>query len=98
VISKDKILNDLKSNFHELKKFGVVKIGLFGSYIKESETDKSDIDILIKYSSDSLSFGNYMDTKLFLEALLGNKVDLVIDEDLRIELKDEILNTVIYAA
>jgi uncharacterized protein len=98
VLTKDLILNELITNFHELRKFGVEKIGLFGSYTKELENDQSDIDILIKYSSDSLSFDNYMNTKLYLEALFHNKVDLVIDEDLRIELKDEILNSVIYAA
>jgi hypothetical protein len=38
-----------------------------------------------------------MGLKFYLEDLLGKKVDLVITENIKIELKDEILGSVKYA-
>ena len=45
--NKDEILQTLKRHKEELyKKYGVEEIGLFGSFARGEETDKSDIDIL----------------------------------------------------
>jgi predicted nucleotidyltransferase len=42
------------------------------------------------------TFDNYMDLKFHLENLLGVKIDLVIKESLKEELKDSILTEAIY--
>ena len=45
-MTKTIILEFLKSHKSELNnRFGVTKIGLFGSYARNEATDKSDIDI-----------------------------------------------------
>ena len=47
-MDKEYILEKLRENKEYFSKYGVVKIGLFGSYVSGEVTAESDIDILIK--------------------------------------------------
>ena len=88
----------LKKNEHEIKKrFGVRKIGIFGSFARGEERWGSDIDVLVEFQDNYETFDNFMDLKIFLEDLFGRKIDLVTIDALRPQLKDEILQEVIYA-
>jgi len=82
----------------DIRKYGVKRIGLFGSYAMGSQKVKSDIDILVEFEKGKKTFDNYMELKFFLENLLNSKVDLVTSESIKPELKPYILNSVIYAA
>jgi Predicted nucleotidyltransferases len=82
----------------EIRKFGVKKIGLFGSYVKDEQKIGSDIDILVEFEKDQKTFDHYMDLKFFLEELFELKVDLVISEALKPDLKTYILDSVKYAS
>ena len=88
----------LKKNEHEIKKrFGVRKIGIFGSFARGEEKEESDIDILVEFQDNYKTFDNYMGLKFFLEDLFDRKIDLVTIDALRPQLKDDILQEVIYA-
>jgi len=77
------------------EKFSVKEIGIFGSYVRGEESEHSDIDILVKFSSP---IGwEFIDLKEFLEKILGKKVDLVTVQALKPQLKDSILREVVYA-
>ena len=78
------------------KKFHIKSIGVFGSYAKNMQTKKSDIDILVEFEKGHKDFFNYMRLKLYLEKLFGRKVDLVIKEAIKPQLKERILNEVVY--
>ncbi|OFX19016.1 MAG: hypothetical protein A2033_15115 [Bacteroidetes bacterium GWA2_31_9] len=78
MLSKPEILNKLKSCKTELLKFGVTKIGLFGSMKRGDSNVKSDIDILIDFDSENETYDNYINTCFFLESLFKNtKLDIV---------------------
>jgi len=47
--TKEYILLTLKQNKSLLSGFGIKDIGLFGSYARGDQSDKSDIDILIDF-------------------------------------------------
>lgn len=98
MLNADEILNFLEENREHLKKFGVEKIGLFGSYLKNCQHQKSDIDILVEFESGKKTFDNYMDLKFFLEDLFCCPVDLVVKEALKLSLKSSILRSVHYAS
>ncbi len=88
----------LRKNEHEIKKrFGIRKIGIFGSFARGEEKDGSDIDVLVEFQDNYKTFDNYMDLKFFLEDLFRRKIDLVTIDALRPQLKDGILQEVIYA-
>jgi predicted nucleotidyltransferase len=97
MLKSEKILNLINEHKQDIKKFGVKNIGLFGSYIKNTQKPDSDIDLLVEFKKGKKTFDNYMDLKFYLENLFDCKVDLVIKEALKIELKTNILKSVKYA-
>ncbi|MDA8272213.1 MAG: nucleotidyltransferase family protein [Deltaproteobacteria bacterium] len=93
--NKDEILQILKQHKEELyKKYGVEEIGLFGSFARGEETDKSDIDILVEFKNP-VSLLLVSSLEIYLSDLLGIRVDLVRKRNIRKELKDNILNEVV---
>ena len=76
-MDKEYILEKLRENKEYFSKYGVVKIGLFGSYVSGEVTEESDIDILIKMEENQNNYFNYCYVLYFLEDLFNKKVDLV---------------------
>ena len=60
-------------------KYHVSELYVFGSAAKDTLTDKSDIDFLVRFSGvDPLEyFDNYMDFKADLTTLFSREIDLV---------------------
>ena len=73
-----------------LKKYGIKKAGIFGSFVRGEQKKKSDIDILAEIPPKIDLFG-VIGIKLELEDKLGRKVDLVEYKLIRPELKKSIL-------
>jgi len=74
-VTKDEILDILKEHKSYIEKeFEVDKIGLFGSYAKEKQTQNSDIDIYVEFRHKT--FDNLAGLWNYLEALYHKKVDL----------------------
>ena len=88
-----KILNRNKIQFKN--KFKVKEIGLFGSYIKNEQTKKSDLDILVEFENP-IDFFDYLEFEEYLADLLGIKVDLVMKKALKPNIGRNILKEVIY--
>ncbi len=97
MLTSTEIMKKLQGNRSRIKGYGVKKIGLFGSYARGEEKKESDVDILVQFEKGKKNFDNYMDLKLFLEDLFGSKVDLVISEAVKPDLKTSILGSVRYA-
>lgn len=92
------IIKKIEKNMGKIKGYGVMRIGLFGSYVRNEQKVGSDIDILVKFEKGKKGFDNYMDLKFFLERLCGRKVDLVVFETIKPDLKSYILGNVKYAS
>ncbi len=97
MLTRMQVLNTLKARRAEINDIGIRKIGLFGSYARNEQTAESDIDILVEFSKGRKNFHNYMRLKLFLERTFRKKVDVVIKDALRQELKQNIMDSVVYA-
>ena len=85
---------------HEIlikEKFGVKRIGIFGSFVRGEEKAGSDIDVLVEFDETKTTFDNYMDLKFYLEDLFIREVDLVIESSIKPRLKDNIMREVVYA-
>ncbi len=97
MVTHEILLKEIEKNKEPIRKFGVKKIGLFGSYVRGEQQKRSDIDILVEFEKGKKTFDNYMDLKFFLEDLFDCKVDLVIKEAIKPRLKPYILESVQYA-
>jgi|SRR3989344_3857041 len=75
-----------------LKKYGIKKAGLFGSYARGEQRKTSDIDILIQPTID-MSLLDFSGLKIELEESLNRKVDLVSYKYIHPYLKKEILES-----
>ena len=96
MLTKSQILSILKENYDEIsKKYSVKKIGLFGSFVKEFETEESDIDILVDFFNPITLF-DFIDLEDLLSEKFGRKVDLVSEKGLKPALKGIILREVVY--
>ncbi|MBI3622817.1 nucleotidyltransferase domain-containing protein [Candidatus Pacearchaeota archaeon] len=84
-INSKKIIGKIEQNKKEIKSKGVKKIGVFGSFVKGKENGKSDIDILVSFNK--VSYKNYIELLILLEKMFNRKIDLVIEDDLKPELK-----------
>lgn len=98
MLSYEMILKRIEENREIIKGYGVKKIGLFGSYVRDEQQHKSDVDVIVEFEKGKKTFDNYMDLKFFLEGLFNSKVDLVIEETVKPRLKPYILESVKYAA
>lgn len=76
--------------------FHIKEIGIFGSTVRGTERERSDIDILVEFEKGHKDFFNYMRLKKCLENLLEKKVDLVMKKAIKPRLKERILNEVEY--
>lgn len=95
--TKEKILTILKNHKSGLSKFGVLNIGLFGSYVHNLQSEKSDIDILIDFDPEKENFDNYMAVYDIFENLFRNeKIEIVTKNGLSRHIGPKILNDVIY--
>ncbi len=97
VLNRDNILKAFKKHQADIRRLGVKKIGIFGSYVNNSQTKKSDIDILVEFHRGEKTFDRYMDLKDLLENLLSREVDLVTKEALKSRIKSSILRQTRYA-
>lgn len=70
---------------------------LYEELITTGELKKSsDIDVLVSFDQGRKDLFNYMRLKMYLEELLGRKVDLVIKDAVKPRLRDRILSEVRY--
>lgn len=94
-MTKEYILNFLNSHKEELKnRFFLTKIGLFGSYAKDSADEQSDIDIAIV--STKKDFFLREDLREYLELHLQKKVDVGYLDSIRVYYRDKIEKEIIY--
>ena len=77
-----------------LKKHGAIKIGIFGSTARGEERPDSDIDILVEFNEVKGLF-EFIGIGLDLEDILGKKIDLFTEENLRLFIKDRVMEELV---
>jgi predicted nucleotidyltransferase len=89
------IIVKLSQHRNELRALGVRRLALFGSAARGQANEASDLDFLVEL--ERRTFDSYMDVKEFLERLFAKRIDLVVSEALKPQLKPRILQEAIYA-
>lgn len=76
------------------EKYKVKEIGIFGSYVRGEQTEKSDVDILVDFYELPDVF-NLLKLERSLRGTLKCRVDVVRKQAIREELRDRILSEAI---
>ena len=97
VMQRERIIETIRSHADELPRFDVQSLLLFGSVARDEAHEQSDVDLLVSFRG-AATFGHYMGLKLFLEDLLGRRVDLVTKRALRHELRERVEREAIHVA
>ncbi len=95
--TKDNVLSVIEENRLRIRAFGVKKVGLFGSFVREEQSAESDIDFLVEFEPDEKTFDNFMRLSFFLEELLQRRVELVTTEALSPYIGPHIIKKIEYA-
>ena len=95
--SKNEILSTIHMHKSQITSFGVNKIGLFGSYVRNEEHLHSDIDILVDFEPTEETFDNFMNLYNYLENLfIDKKIEVLTINGLSPYIKHHILKEVSY--
>jgi len=88
-----KLTKEFKNKIRKiLRKNGIVRAGIFGSYARGEQKKKSDIDVLVKIKDKKMSLIGFIHIKHELEDALGRKVDMVEYAAIKPLIKDKILS------
>lgn len=89
ITTKEKIIRVLLAHQDTLTRYKVKSIALFGSYVRERQKKKSDIDFLVEFEEPS--FDNYIGLLNDLKLIFKQPVDLVSIKALKERIKPYIL-------
>ena len=96
--TKGEILEFLTLNKQYFRdQFGIVKIGLFGSYAKDEQTDGSDIDLIVEFANNTPNlFDVKNELKNYINERFNIQVDIAREKYLKPIYRDSILQETIY--
>ncbi len=95
-MGKKDIIKLIRNSKPEMEsRYGVQRLGLFGSYVMEKQNKRSDIDILVTFSR-YIDLFDFLDLREYLEGQLQAKVDLVMESALEPAIGKRILSEVEY--
>lgn len=97
ISSIGEIVEYLKRNKGILyNKFGVTRMGIFGSFVRDEQTGSSDIDIIVEIEKGRKNIHSFLQLKRFLEKELEKKIDLGFEHSLKPIVRDKIREQIIY--
>ena len=95
-MNKEDIVAFLKTHKEEMRqKFGVTKIGLFGSYVRNEAKEDSDIDIAVEMNEEHI-FRNFFALEQYLRNHLRKNVDIGTESSIKPIAKKRIMEEIIY--
>jgi len=101
-LNNRKILELLDKHQDILKKYGVEKIGLFGSFARGRQKKNSDIDFLVEFELKKFDknfkglYDAFISLTEYLEKLFGRKVELITKDSLSPYIKPYIERKIIW--
>jgi hypothetical protein len=96
-VSTNTFLEQIETHQADLMRFGVSRLGVFGSCLRGEQRADSDVDVLVAFAPGHKTLANLIDLAEYLEALFHRRVELVTPESLSPYIGPHILREVQYA-
>jgi uncharacterized protein len=94
---RDEALARLSEHRSEIQAFGAKSLLLFGSVARDEARPDSDIDLLVELEP-SVGLFEVVRLQNYLESILGQRIDLVLHDAIKKQLRDRIMKDVVRAA
>ncbi len=93
--SLDEIVRMLRESIPDLaNRYGVKRLGIFGSYVRGEADGESDLDILVEFER-APTLWELVRLERELGEKMGVKVDLVMKKNLKPRVRDAVLKEVV---
>ena len=94
-------IKDIISHLQRNKKFlydrfGVTRIGLFGSFARGGYTSSSDLDVVVEMDHDRKNIHSFLQLKRYLEKETARKVDFGFEHSLKPTVRERIKEQIVY--
>jgi predicted nucleotidyltransferase len=91
----EEILQALRAHRHVLaERYGVRRLGVFGSYARGEATPRSDLDLLVEFSTPP-GLLRFVELERYLSRLLGVQVELVTPKALKPHIGKRVLQELV---
>jgi predicted nucleotidyltransferase len=87
-------MRDKKGFLYE--RYGVTRMGIFGSFVHGGQTIASDIDMVVEFEKRRKNIHSFLQLKRFLEKELSRKVDMGFEHSLKPIVRENIKEKIIY--
>ena len=94
--TKQELLNVLNANRDKILSFGVERLGLFGSFVRDEANEKSDVDFVVEFKPESNRYKNLSSLYNFLGVLTERKVEVISKDAIKSKRGLRILTTAQY--
>jgi hypothetical protein len=98
VNTKQELTHTIILHQEEIKKYGVIRIGFFGSFARDAASATSDVDFFIEFKPEYKTLKNFVGLANLLTHLTGRKIEIVTPQSLNKYIGKYILQEVEYVA
>ena len=96
VKTKKELIERILSNQGKIRSFGVRKLGIFGSFVRDEAREDSDVDFFLEFDLEYKTLKNFVGLANFLKDILGRKSEIVTPQSLNKFIGKYILQEVEY--
>lgn len=89
-MKRSEAITRLKAHEADLRRLGVDHLYLFGSTVRNSARDDSDVDLFFDYTKGRIGLFELMDVKEYAASILGRKTDIMTRDSLHKSLRRSI--------
>jgi uncharacterized protein len=80
--TKQELIDLIHTHESKIRSYGVVQLGIFGSFVRDQANATSDVDLFIHFTPESKTLKNFVGLANYLQTHLGRKVEIVTPESL----------------
>lgn len=82
VLTRELAIQRLRSVEEQIRRYGVRRLALFGSVVRNQATEDSDVDVLVEFEPSQKNLNTFMGLAFLLDEALGHRADIVTTESL----------------
>lgn len=97
ISSIEEIVAYLKKNKTYLHdRFGIISIGVFGSFVRGEQTPYSDIDMVVEMEKNKKNIHSFLQLKRFIEKEIERRVDIGFEHSLKPAIREKVKEQIVY--